>query len=679
MKVRDLRKKYIDELDTVIDKTKFIKENVESLYALDLTMYSGQYSLNSILYNSFAISRINSNFSLHPQQLEFIRKIDENEALILSAPTSFGKTFCVFEYIARYKPKNVVLIVPTLALAKEYLMNIIKKYKDYFNYKVHTGIDEDRNYNFDAENNLFILTHDRVMANSNFEKLINIDFLVVDEVYKLDVNLNDDRTLILNMAYQVLAHRAKKYVLLAPFISGVSNIDRLEKKPVFIASEFSPVINQEIIVDVVNDKHRFFECQKLLTGKLNGKKTLVYFPSPKEINNYISEYIDLENDKIGITEDALDFIDWASKEIHEDWSIIKALRKGYVVHHGQLSPGIRDYLLSLFNNPNSGFDHLLCTSTLLEGVNTIAENIIIVKARKIAMNRGGVNFLPFDYYNLIGRTGRLGIYIKGYAYYLKSKNDQDYDIKDASMKISFELTENTKDIDIQLNKANNHPEVIQYLSSINTSIDEYNTKIGSPIRFETFKSIHNNFEKQKKELYNSLENNNRFNVVKELTILIVANNSDKQRFSYVNSVISARNKNIKSIIENIRTYDKKTSIDNMVSTIMRIKNGYLEHKLYTRAKIVSFFMEKESVPLELIDSFNHLVLKPIEEMYYLNSSAKKMLKSLGIYDSDIDKIINIIGDDYKDMNELKSRLVELKSNYYHSLSFISKFIINTLL
>ena len=481
------------------------------------------------------------------------------------------------------------------------------------------------------------------------------------------------------MAYQVLAHKSKKYILLAPFISGVSNIDRLEKKPLFVCSEFSPVINQEIIIDVVDDKHRFFECQKLLTGKLKGKKTLVYFPSPSEINKYINEYINLENDKIEMTDDALDFIDWASKEIHEEWSVIKALKKGYVVHHGQLSPGIRDYLLSLFNNQNSGFDHLLCTSTLLEGVNTIAENIIIVKARKIAMNRGGINFLPFDYYNLIGRTGRLGLYIKGYAYYLKSKNDQDYDIKDASMTISFELTENTKDIDIQLNKANNHPEVIQYLSSINISIDEYNTKIGSPIRFETFKSIHNNFENQKNKLYISLGNNNRYEIVQNLNNLIAANNSDKQRFSYVNSVLSARNKNIKSIIENIRTYDKTTPIDNMVSTIMKIKNGYLEHKLYTRAKIISFFMEKESAPSDLMDNFNHLILKPIEEMYYLNSSAKKMLKSLGIYDSDIDKIINIIGDDYKDMNELKSRLIELKTHYYHSLSFISKFIINTLM
>lgn len=58
---------------------------------------------------------------------------------------------------------------------------------------------------------------------------------------------------------------------------------------------------------------------------------------------------------------------------------------------------------------------MLCTSTLLEGVNTSAENIIITKPAR----RFGENFDAFDFYNLVGRTGRLFQHCLGTAYYIK--------------------------------------------------------------------------------------------------------------------------------------------------------------------------------------------------------------------------------------------------------------------
>ena len=76
---------------------------------------------------------------MHPEQIQILNEIKSHDAIIVSAPTSFGKTFCVFEYIARTQPQNIVLIVPTLALVDEYIKKIIKKYTLCFNsYKVHT-------------------------------------------------------------------------------------------------------------------------------------------------------------------------------------------------------------------------------------------------------------------------------------------------------------------------------------------------------------------------------------------------------------------------------------------------------------------------------------------------------------------------------------------------------------
>ena len=114
------REEYIRELDKQIDKTEYAKSNASSLYALGLTMYSQNYSLDSLIYNSFAMSILDETVSLHPEQRKALSLIDSNRGLIFSAPTSFGKTFIVFEYICRMQPQNVVMVVPTLALIDEY-------------------------------------------------------------------------------------------------------------------------------------------------------------------------------------------------------------------------------------------------------------------------------------------------------------------------------------------------------------------------------------------------------------------------------------------------------------------------------------------------------------------------------------------------------------------------------
>ena len=192
---------------------------------------------------TFFQSIINPSLALHPEQLRAISEIEKNEATIISAPTSFDKTFCIFEYIARKKPKNVVLIVPTIALAKEYQLKIIRNNKKHFDYKIHSFIEDDKEYDFENENNLFILTHERAVSNASYEKLSSIDLLVIDEVYELDYKTDDDRTLVLNVALYYLTKIAKKCVLLAPFVKEIKNADELVHHPKMLSLSYSPVLN----------------------------------------------------------------------------------------------------------------------------------------------------------------------------------------------------------------------------------------------------------------------------------------------------------------------------------------------------------------------------------------------------------------------------------------------------
>ena len=55
----------------------------------------------------------------HDEQRRIISKIFEGKNIIVSAPTSFGKSLLIEEIVASLKYKNVVIIQPTLALLDE--------------------------------------------------------------------------------------------------------------------------------------------------------------------------------------------------------------------------------------------------------------------------------------------------------------------------------------------------------------------------------------------------------------------------------------------------------------------------------------------------------------------------------------------------------------------------------
>ena len=105
--IQQVRDEYIRILDNSANSTMKAKDMADDLFALDLTVYSKDNSFDSIIYNALSISQLDESISLHPEQQKILNEIERNQALIVSAPTSFGKTFCIFEYIAKYKPKNL--------------------------------------------------------------------------------------------------------------------------------------------------------------------------------------------------------------------------------------------------------------------------------------------------------------------------------------------------------------------------------------------------------------------------------------------------------------------------------------------------------------------------------------------------------------------------------------------
>ncbi len=677
--LQQIREKYIDYLANSKDSTETAKIIANDLFSLDLTVYSSDFTFDSLIYNSFAKSQLDENIAMHPEQLQILKEIYNHEAIIVSAPTSFGKTFSVFEYIARAKPKNVVLIVPTLALVDEYMKKLIKKYSLVFgDYKVHSQIDADAKYDFDKYN-IFVLTHDRVVQDEIYKALEQIDLLVIDEVYKLETDTTNDRVLVLNMAYYYLSQKAKKYILLAPFISSIEDKEALEKKPYFYNTEYSPVVNRVEIKELLSADDRYPQCQKLLKELSSEEKTLIYFPTVRGIYRYVNDFIFSEQVVEDLDESTQLFISWAKDEIHEEWSIIKALERGYAIHNGQIPLGIRLYLLNLYEN-SAQFNKLLCTSTLLEGVNTNAKNIIITAPSR--KSERGEHFSAFDFFNLVGRTGRLNQHYVGNAYYLRAPSDPTYKKLDAVRSVRFEITDTSKDIDIQKGNIENHDDYLSFLNKLGISHELYIKHIGNHFRFETVKALYVRYLNQKQDLIGELTKHlaePKYGRLKLVQILynICEGTENKFKANLLNSLINRARPKLHSIVDNAKQYFNTIEIDTIISTAIQLKTGYIEHQFYAKLILIKYFMTLDKVNQKLFDVLDDKVIGAIEHLYFSASKQKRMLMDIGIYERDVDSIISVIGDNFLDVFEMKRLLVE-NSSKLKNVGYISQYIIRNL-
>lgn len=676
------REQYIRELDKRLDKTEYAKDNASSLYALGLTMYSENYSLDSLIYNSFALSTLDDRISLHPEQRKVLNLIDSNRGLIFSAPTSFGKTFVVFEYICRKQPQNVVMVVPTLALVDEYKQKIIRQYKSKFaDYNIYLSIDPEKQYNL-TQKNIFIVTHDRVIDENTVAIFESIDFLVIDEVYKLQKDLRNERVLILNIAYYNMVMRSKKYVLLAPFISGVENLERLNDTPAFYATNYSPVVNEVKTYEILSDSERVLYTDKILNDIPARDNTLIYFPTVVQIDKFIENTtIHSETAEAEANPALSEFIIWGRKEIHSQWSVIKALEKGFLIHHGQLPLGIRMLELELFNDKFSPYTRLICTSTLLEGVNTTAKNIIITEPARTY----GQTFDAFDFYNLVGRTGRLFQHYLGVAHYIKTPSDPAYEVSQALKSIEFELTDKSIDMDINFGDYTQHPEFIDVLKRLGIDYGEYKDQIARKHRFSTVLYLLNKYSQLKSQLFDVLyrqmkdPNQSKLELVRVLYKILEDDRWNLKLNTFIiNQLTYKYRQSVREVVDSTVQFYPNVSISKVINTTIRYKTSYIEFDFYNKVDLIRYFMRCEKADESLMNTLHERLLKNIEILYYLTSPSKRMLKDMGIYDGDIDQIIAVIGEDFTSISELQ-RALKGHREELGGISVVSRYVIDRLL
>lgn len=91
--------------------------DIEELAMYDLTPYFKEVEepnlYETIILNKNKqrkVTHVSDNIFFSPPQYDALSFLENNDKIIFSAPTSFGKTMIVKEYIFRKKPNNIIYI-----------------------------------------------------------------------------------------------------------------------------------------------------------------------------------------------------------------------------------------------------------------------------------------------------------------------------------------------------------------------------------------------------------------------------------------------------------------------------------------------------------------------------------------------------------------------------------------
>lgn len=348
------------------------------------------------------------------QRLVYSYLINKNN-VVLSASTSVGKSAIIDSAIASGKFRRTVIIVPTIALIDETRRRLSEKFIDIFQIITHPS------QLATTDHCIYILTQERVMERQD---LNDIDLFILDEFYKLNIESeNDSRSILLNIAFLKLLKSTKQFYLIGPNIDYVIGLKQLGLNYIFIPSEFSTVaLNIYEFNLPTHGEQRIEKTAELL--KATKYSTMVYCQSPTTAIKVAEKLIEKECG----TPQAIDnnFIAWLSKNYHRDWIIVKALLSGIGIHHGSLPRAIQQKMIRLFNQGKIRI--LICTSTIIEGVNTSAKNVIIYD------RRSNISLVSnFTHKNIQGRAGRMGHHFVGNVYCLESIPDNENHLNEVNI------------------------------------------------------------------------------------------------------------------------------------------------------------------------------------------------------------------------------------------------------
>lgn len=435
----------------------------------------------------------------------------QRNRFILSAPTSFGKTFIVYEIIKKIKYSNVVLVFPTISLLSENFEKLISDLSDIFgDYKIHTLSEDDEI----AKKNIWIFTPERFLSFTDKHGHLQFDFVFIDEIYKIDNEFiidkettgENERDVAYRVALSYACKKASDLLLAGPYmnVANKASFANFVKDNGFVVINYNNIeIVNKTVTEVKGKKLYEIDGIRIELGKnskyskvcdiaiaLTSSKenTIIYNNYKSGTERYAKEIIDRLDQK-GIHYSTTDsvyqmFLEHLEGTYSCEWIVVKALKHGIGIHHGLVPKYIQKEIIDLFNR--GVLLYLISTTTITEGVNTSAKNIIITSDKK-----GQKNLKPFDAKNIAGRAGRFLRHFSGrvivvdnnFGEVLTSNEDElkhkNYDIDSVKTDVDYTITAEEylseediakKDVILEeVRKRNLPPEIVEQYKTVSIS------------------------------------------------------------------------------------------------------------------------------------------------------------------------------------------------------------------
>lgn len=467
-------------------------------------------------YNEITIK--DKKFLLTEFQKKIWDSMDYEKIIGISAPTSAGKSFVLLIKTISNMVKNnwdIVYIVPTLSLLNQVTEDYNKMLKslDISNYKISNSFDPDTPNHINV---VYVLTQEKALAAFSNEKkaFTKKMILVVDEIQNIE-RVNDDDDLRAKILYDTLIEFRRKKNVEQIIIAGprIEDIDKLGKKifgrnTISLNTSISPVLNLTYSIKKVNNTYFFRQhcglSEHIYERKIENYKIIEGYGQKKyqdKYMEYLNEFVNNigentqniifvpttntaskvasyfgSNNKVGrIPEKLKSLIDYYKTTVNHNYTMCNVLRSGVAYHHGKLPMHVRRTLEKAIADRQ--VNNVVCTTTLTQGVNMPAQNVIIrnphLYINKTKKLSGELS--SYEMANLRGRSGRLLKDFIGRTYVLDESGFDDID--------GYNQTELFEDVKAELpsgyeDKFEEYKEYITEVIESTNAVDEDMEKYG---------------------------------------------------------------------------------------------------------------------------------------------------------------------------------------------------------
>jgi len=386
--------------------------------------------------------RVNGDFQLLTDfQKRLWESLESRMSTAVTAPTSAGKSFALQRFLAKLFLTErgwATYVVPTRALLNQVadgvseLLNSLGIVDSVFTIPVPP-------HELGVSAGIYVLTQERLQLLLEADPGLAFGLVIIDEAQILG---DGGRGVILEVVVEKLRARRSQIQFLfgspqtrnpqvfqtvfalprlnvieeveAPVAQNILFVDTdpIKLNEAQVSAQFEGErrpLSQLKLPTALYDNDQKLSFMSWLLGR--GQKNLVYAGGQARcevISNHLMQFVRAEGDTSAPDPEISELSAFLKEHIHPQFLMCESILNRVAFHYGNMPPIVRKNIEELF--ATGALDYLVCTSTLLHGVNLPAKNLFLLDPTKGVDwdSREDIPISSLEFWNLSGRAGRLG-------------------------------------------------------------------------------------------------------------------------------------------------------------------------------------------------------------------------------------------------------------------------------